>query len=115
MNSSFSAKDLSLVKAISNQTAVAIENSILVKEVEQKARMQEQLSRFLAPHVVEKMTSRVNPIQRGGRMMVGTIIFVDIRGFTNFSEAVGPTEVVNLLNDYFERVCLSFESPQFRF
>ncbi|KAJ3108775.1 hypothetical protein HDU97_000175 [Phlyctochytrium planicorne] len=104
MNSSFSPKDLSLVKAISNQTAVAIENSILIKEVEQKAKITEQLSRFLAPHVVDRMTSRGNPIQRGGKELVGTIIFADIRGFTNFSEKVGPMEVVNLLNDYFERL-----------
>ncbi|KAJ3206787.1 hypothetical protein HDU67_007946 [Dinochytrium kinnereticum] len=104
MNNSFSSKDLALVKAISNQTAVAIENSILIKEVEQKAKITEQLSRFLAPHVVDRMTSKGNPIQRGGKELVGTIIFVDIRGFTNFSEKVGPMEVVNLLNDYFERL-----------
>ena len=111
MNTSFSSKDLSLVKAITNQTALAIENSILIKEVEQKARITEQLSRFLAPHVVDKMKKRGNAAiaagldKRGGREIVGTIIFVDIRGFTNLSEKVGPMEVVDLLNDYFERVC----------
>ncbi|KAJ3053774.1 hypothetical protein HK097_003412, partial [Rhizophlyctis rosea] len=52
---SFSAKDLSLVKAVSNQTALAIENTILVKEVEMKARVEEQLSRFLPGHVVERL------------------------------------------------------------
>ncbi|KAJ3291532.1 hypothetical protein HDU76_007260 [Blyttiomyces sp. JEL0837] len=103
INSSFSSKDLSLVKAISNQTATAIENMLLIKEVEQKARITEQLSRFLAPHVVDKMAQR-NLISSSGRELVGTIIFVDIRGFTNFSEKVGPAEVVNLLNDYFERL-----------
>ena len=100
----FSNKDLGLVKAISNQTSIAIENSILVKEVEAKARITEQLSRFLAPHVVDRMTTRPDIIRRGGREIVGTIIFADIRGFTNLSERVGRTEVFNLLNDYFERV-----------
>ncbi|KAJ3201111.1 hypothetical protein HDU82_008355, partial [Entophlyctis luteolus] len=104
LNSSFSAKDLSLVKAISNQTAMAIENMILMREVETKARITEQLSRFLPPHVVEKMAERGNIIQRSGREMVGTIVFVDIRGFTNLSENMGPGEVVNILNDYFERL-----------
>ncbi len=103
---SFSSKDLSLVKAISNQTAIAIENSILIKEVEKKAKITEQLSRFLAPHVVDKMVNKAEMIRKGGREIVGTIIFVDIRGFTNFSEKSGPTEVVALLNDYFERVFL---------
>ncbi|ORY49833.1 adenylyl cyclase [Rhizoclosmatium globosum] len=104
LNSSFSKKDLSLVKAISNQTAMAIENMILMREVETKARITEQLSRFLPPHVVDKMAERGNIIQRSGREMVGTVMFVDIRGFTNLSESIGPAEVVNILNDYFERL-----------
>ncbi|KAJ1549752.1 hypothetical protein HK405_002435, partial [Cladochytrium tenue] len=70
MNRSFSAKDLALVKAISNQTAMAIENLNLVREVEQKARITEQLSRFLAPHVVDKMAQRAAQIQSSGRELV---------------------------------------------
>jgi adenylate cyclase len=101
---SFSSKDLSLVKAISNQTAIVIENMNLIKEVEAKAKMTEQLSRFLPPHVVDRMTTRSDMIRTGGREMVGTIIFADIRGFTKLSEKSNPMEVVNLLNDYFERL-----------
>ncbi|KAL2916432.1 hypothetical protein HK105_203862 [Polyrhizophydium stewartii] len=100
----FSNKDLSIVKAISNQTAIAIENSILMSEFEANARLNEQLSRFLAPQVVKKMANRSEIIRRSGRQMVGTVIFVDIRGFTNFSERSEPVEVVHLLNDYFERL-----------
>ncbi|KAJ3329039.1 hypothetical protein HDU76_008759 [Blyttiomyces sp. JEL0837] len=103
VNITLSSKDISLVKAISNQTATVIENMLLIKEVEKKSRMTERLKRFLAPHVVEKMAGR-DLLADGGRELVGTIIFVDIRGFTNFSEKVGPGEVVSLLNDYFERL-----------
>lgn len=95
---------MSIVKAISNQTAIAIENSVLMIEQEANAKVNEQLSRFLAPHVVAKMTDRSEIIKKGGRQLVGTIIFVDIRGFTNISERSTPQEVVHLLNDYFERV-----------
>jgi adenylate cyclase len=100
----FSRKDLSIVTAISNQTAIAIENSILMAEYEQNAKVKEHLSRFLAPHVVQKMSNPSEIIRKGGRQLVGTIIFVDIRGFTNMSEKSTPVEVVHLLNDYFERV-----------
>lgn len=101
---SFSKKDLGLVNSIGNQTSIAIENNALLKEVESKARITEQLSRFLAPHVVDRMTKKTDLIGRGGRDIVGTIIFADIRGFTDFSERLGRVEVFNLLNDYFERV-----------
>jgi adenylate cyclase len=102
----YSNKDLSLVKAIGNQTAMVIENMNLIKEVEAKAKITEQLSRFLPPHVVDKMTNRSEIIRKGGRELYGTVVFADIRGFTNLSEKSTPQEVVNLLNEYFERFSL---------
>ena len=102
--SKYSPKDISLVKAIGNQTAMVIENMNLIKEVEAKVKITEQLSRFLPPHVVEKMTNRSELIRKGGREIVGTVVFADIRGFTNLSERSTPMEVVKLLNEYFERV-----------
>lgn len=103
--SNFSRKDLSIVTAISNHTAIAIENSILMAEYEQNSKFKEQLSRFLAPHLVQKMSNPSQMIKKGGKQVVGSVIFVDIRGFTNMSEKSTPVEVTQLLNDYFERVC----------
>ncbi|KAJ3022305.1 hypothetical protein HKX48_006492 [Thoreauomyces humboldtii] len=102
----FSKKDVSLVLTISTQTALAIENTNLIKEIQTKAKLQENLSRFLPPHVVSKMTNAkgVDGIRQGGREVVGTILFADIRGFTQMSEKSTPSEVVSLLNDYFERL-----------
>lgn len=103
----FSKKEISLVKAISNQTAIVLENMNLLREVETKARVTEQLSRFLPPHVVGNMQKSPEIIRKGGSERKGTIIFADIRGFTNLSEKSKPIEVVDLLNDYFERVTTS--------
>ncbi|KAJ3315695.1 hypothetical protein HDV04_002109 [Boothiomyces sp. JEL0838] len=100
----YSNKDLSLVKTIGNQTAAVIENMNLIKEVEAKAKITDQLSRFLPPHVVQKMTNRSEIIRKGGSEMTGTVVFADIRGFTNLSEKSTPMEVVNLLNEFFERL-----------
>jgi adenylate cyclase len=101
----FTEKDLQLLKAIANQTAIAIENARLVRQIEEEAKTRGQLSRFLPPHVVEEMVhGKGRPIQKGGREVEASVVFCDIRGFTSFSESVGPTEVVDLLNDYFERL-----------
>ena len=109
---SYSNKDISLVKAIGAQTAMVIENMNLIKEVQAKAKITEQLSRFLPPHVVDKMVNRSEVIRKGGRELVGTVVFADIRGFTNLSEKSPPAEVVNLLNDYFERVFVTYLAGQ---
>jgi hypothetical protein len=53
----FKDKDLALVRAIANQTSIAIENTMLLKRVEREATMIGQLGRFLPPPVVEKMVS----------------------------------------------------------
>ena len=100
-----SAKDISLIKAIANQTAIVIENTNLIKEVETKAKITEQLSRFFPPQVVKKMTNRSEITRKGGKECEGTVVFADIRGFTNLSETLTPAEVVMLLNEYFEKVC----------
>ena len=99
----FTEKDLQLLKAIATQTAIAIENVRLLRQVEQEAQTRGQLSRFLPPHVVEEMVhGKGRPIQKGGREVEASVVFCDIRGFTSLSEMVGPQEVVELLNEYFE-------------
>ncbi|MGF1511338.1 MAG: adenylate/guanylate cyclase domain-containing protein [Myxococcota bacterium] len=101
----FTEKDLQLLKAIANQTAIAIENARLVRQIEEEAKARGQLSRFLPPHVVEAMVQgKGRPIQKGGRELEASVVFCDIRGFTAMSEESSPQEVVELLNDYFERL-----------
>lgn len=121
----FSKKDLALVRAIANQAAVSIHNALLLQDIEDQIRMRETLGRFLPPHVMQKSVEKGTEgdlLTSGGRNMIGTILFVDIRGFTRFSESLrtfalvstvgsvtdattlAPQEVVNLLNDFFERI-----------
>jgi adenylate cyclase len=102
----FSEKDLQLMRALAGQAAVAIANSRLLRKVEDDARTRGQLSRFLPPHVVEQMVAgRGAHISKGGREVSASVLFCDIRGFTSLSEAAsGPQEIVDLLNDYFERL-----------
>jgi adenylate cyclase len=102
----FGEKDLQLLKALANQAAIAIANARLLRKVEEDANTRGQLSRFLPPHVVEEMVQgKGQPIMKTGRECEATVLFCDIRGFTSMSEAAGgPQEIVDLLNDYFERL-----------
>ena len=102
----FREKDLQLLKALAGQAAVSIANTRLLRKVEDDAKTRGQLSRFLPPHVVEQMVEgKGQPITKGGRECEASVLFCDIRGFTAMSEAAGgPQDVVDLLNDYFERL-----------
>jgi len=102
----FSEKDLQLLGALAGQAAVSIANTRLIRKVEDDAKTRGQLSRFLPPHVVEQMVDgKGQPIIKGGRECDASVLFCDIRGFTAMSEAAGgPQDIVDLLNDYFERL-----------
>ena len=52
----FVEKDLQLLKSLT-QAAVAIANTRLLRKVEEDAKTRNQLSRFLAPHIVEQMVN----------------------------------------------------------
>jgi adenylate cyclase len=48
------------------------------------------------------LASKVDPL-RGDRRRI-SVLFCDIRGFTTISEGLPPEKVVQLLNEYFERM-----------
>lgn len=101
----FTEKDLQLLQALAGQAAVTLANSRLLRQVEQDAATRGQLSRFLSPHIVEQMVQgKGAPIMKGGREVDASVLFCDIRGFTTMSEGSQPQDIVDLLNDYFERL-----------
>ncbi|MCL2821085.1 MAG: adenylate/guanylate cyclase domain-containing protein [Oscillospiraceae bacterium] len=56
--------------------------------------------RFVAPEVVSELMSGGVDIKLGGIEKEITVLFVDIRGFTAFSEANPPEKVVSMVNRY---------------
>lgn len=73
--------------------------SILAAQNE-KQHIQGLFGRFVAPEVVKEIVAGNVTIQLGGVEKELTLLFVDIRGFTAFSEANPPEKVVNMVNRY---------------
>lgn len=69
---------------------------------ERKSRRQavQLFSRFVNPHVVKELVAS-GGLSRAGESREISVLFSDIRGFTNLSENRTPQEVVTLLNRYF--------------
>ena len=100
---SFTDHDTRMLTALADQAAIALENTRLLREVEQtKEREKRQLrglfERYVAPSVVEKLVAQPDAVALGGVRQRATILFADIRGFSSFSSRATPEVLVDVLN-----------------
>jgi adenylate cyclase len=74
--------------------------------VEDRAKRQVKalFSRYVSPAVVKELIEDPSKARLGGQRREMTVLFSDIRGFTTFSEAGKPEEVIRQLNEYFSRM-----------
>jgi len=101
----FSDYDRQLLKALADYAAIAVENARLLQQVEQaKEREKKQIrgvfERYVAPSVVEKLMAQPEAIKLGGTRQTVTILFADIRGFSDFSARATPEVLVDVLNQH---------------
>jgi adenylate cyclase len=98
----FQEKDLLMFQNVANQAAVAIQNSLYAKKIQQEALTRERFQRLLSPAIAEQVISGAVEVAKGGELRDTTMLFTDIRGFTSMSESRSPQEIVDMLNEYFE-------------
>jgi adenylate cyclase len=72
----------------------------LSQELE-KRRMQKLFGQFVSPEIVSQLMKTPDILSLHKRANL-TILFSDIRNFTNLSEKLSPDEVVGMLNPYLE-------------
>lgn len=100
----FAEKDLAVLTAVARQAAISIDNVLLQRRVRDEAAARESLSRMMSPNLVDQIVSGDLKIEKGGTLRRVSVLFADVRGFTNLTERTPPAEMVQLMNEYFERV-----------
>ncbi len=80
-------------------------NKELMVNLQQKVKDQERtlqlFVKYVPQPVIEKALQSTAETIFDGELRYVTVMFCDIRGFTNFSDSVPPKNVVSLLNEYY--------------
>jgi adenylate cyclase len=100
----YTAADLKLFCALVSQGTIALENAILHDNIIKEEKIKSHLERYLSEKVVHVIMNAgekqiFNPEKR-----YISILFSDIRSFTNLCENIDSKEIVDNLNTYFENM-----------
>jgi adenylate cyclase len=72
--------------------------------LKQRERLRGTLGRYVSGDVADRILEESDDLKLPGETRRVTVMFLDVRGFTTMSERLTPTEVVALLNEYFDIV-----------
>jgi len=94
------------VKATSDDEVGQLTRSFnhMVGELRLKERIKDTFGKYMDPRIVSNLLEHPEFTEPGGERREMTVMFIDLKGFTSISEALGPDDLVRLINRFFEYV-----------
>ncbi|MDH5219052.1 MAG: adenylate/guanylate cyclase domain-containing protein, partial [Gammaproteobacteria bacterium] len=76
---------------------------VLFRETNQRAKyLRSAFSSYVSDDLVKQIISQPESLSLGGTEKEISILFSDIRNFTSLSETLSPTELISVLNEFFD-------------
>jgi class 3 adenylate cyclase len=73
----------------------------MVKALRDRDFIRATFGRYVSPELAERALRDRRTLQLGGELREVTMLMSDLRGFSELSESLGPTAMIDLLNRYF--------------
>ncbi|MBV8049696.1 MAG: protein kinase [Acidobacteriaceae bacterium] len=99
----FESDDLKTLVAVAQQTCMLLNDMQLQEDLKRNVGLLDRLLTNFSPKVRSRLLDRVRRgrLQLGGERSEVTILFSDIRGFTNLSAGMDTEDILELLNQCF--------------
>ncbi|MCJ7686529.1 MAG: adenylate/guanylate cyclase domain-containing protein, partial [Desulfobacteraceae bacterium] len=75
-----------------------------IREERERHFIRATFGRYLSKEVVEELLGSPEGLKMSGESRQVTFLVSDLRGFTSISSRLSPHEIINILNNYFERM-----------
>ena len=77
---------------------------VALEDITDVSKVKNTFKRYVSKQVVDELLDDDAKLNLGGEKRNVTILFSDIRGFTDMSEKMNPEDVVSTLNEYFSEM-----------
>lgn len=91
-----------LISLLISYTCITVFRYTTVEQ--ERKRIKGTFRQYVAPMVIEEMLKDPEQLTLGGEEKNLTVLFSDLERFTSYSERYGPTEMIKILSEYFNRV-----------